>query len=314
MKFYIDTYSRVDLAPVSQLRRSDDGNVLLDLEKSDISELLAAGWHPPEVFSAMGRDGKTDIWGTINRPFNFDPAKKYPVIESIYAGPQGNFVPKRFSAAVQPLTELGFIVVQIDGMGTANRSKTFHDVAYQNLGDAGFPDRILWHKAVAAKYPYYDITRVGVYGTSAGGQNATGAVLFHPEFYKVAVSNSGCHDNRMDKIWWNEHWMGWPLGPHYSTSSNVDNAYRLQGKLLLVVPELDTNVDPSSTYQVVNALIKANKKFDFLTVPGGNHGAGGAYYQRLLQDFFVHHLLGMEPPDWNSMPATAPTQAAAGGR
>ncbi len=303
MNYYVDTYSRVNLAPVSELRRSEDLKILLELEKGDISELLAVGWRPPEVFTSLGRDGKTSIWGVIHRPFNIDPSKKYPVIESIYAGPQGSFVPKTFSVSVQPLTELGFIVAQIDGMGTANRSKAFHDVAFQNLGDAGFPDRILWHKAAAAKYPEYDITRVGVYGTSAGGQNAMGGVLFYPEFYKVAVSNSGCHDNRMDKIWWNEHWMGWPLGPHYAASSNVDNAYRLQGKLLLVVPELDTNVDPSSTYQVVNALIKASKKFDLLTIPGGNHGAGGAYYQRLLEDFFVHHLLGMEPPDWNSRAA-----------
>jgi hypothetical protein len=303
MKYYVDTYSRVDLAPVSELRRTKDGNVLMQLEKSDISALLSAGWKPPEVFTALGRDGKTDIWGVIYRPLNFDPAKKYPVIESIYAGPQGNFVPKRFNVAIQALTELGFIVAQIDGMGTANRSKTFQEVAFQNLADAGLPDRILWHKAVAAKYPYYDITRVGVYGTSAGGQNAMGALLFHPEFYKVGVANSGCHDNRMDKIWWNEHWMGWPVGPQYAASSNVDNAYRLQGKLLLVVPELDTNVDPSSTYQVVNALIKANKRFDFLTVPGGNHGAGGAYYQHLLQDFFVHNLLAVEPPDWTSIAA-----------
>jgi dipeptidyl aminopeptidase/acylaminoacyl peptidase len=313
MTYYIDTYSRVDLAPVSELRRTSDNSVVLSLDKGDISALLAAGWRAPEVFTAMGRDGKTDIWGIISRPLNFDASKKYPVIESIYAGPQGSFVPKTFSTNVPALTELGFIVVQIDGMGTANRSKTFHEVAFKNLGDAGFPDRILWHKAVAAKYPYYDITRVGVYGTSAGGQNAMGGVLFHPEFYKAAVANSGCHDNRMDKIWWNEHWMSWPLGPQYAESSNVDNAYRLQGKLLLVVPEMDTNVDPASTYQVVNALIKANKKFDQLTVPGGNHGAGGAYYQRLLQDFFIHHLQGLEPPDWNSLPAAGTSQAARAG-
>jgi dipeptidyl aminopeptidase/acylaminoacyl peptidase len=182
-------------------------------------------------------------------------------------------------------------------------------VAWKNLGDAGLPDRILWHKAAAAKYPYYDLTRVGVFGTSAGGQNAMGALLFHPEFYKVAVSNSGCHDNRMDKIWWNEQWMGWPLGPHYAASSNVDNAHLLQGKLLLVVGEMDTNVDPASTLQVVNALIKANKKFDLLFVPGGGHGAGGAFGQRLLEDFFVHNLLGVEPPDWNVGQALPPATA-----
>jgi dipeptidyl aminopeptidase/acylaminoacyl peptidase len=299
MKYYVDTWSRVDLPTVSQLRRTEDGKTVLELEQADIQPLLTAGWHAPEVFTAMGRDGKTDIWGVIYRPSNFDPAKKYPVIESIYAGPQGSFVPKTFSASVQPLTELGFIVVQIDGMGTNNRSRAFHDVAFKNLADAGFADRILWHKAVAAKYPYYDLSRVGIFGTSAGGQNAMGALLFHPEFYQVAVSNSGCHDNRMDKIWWNEQWMSWPLGPHYAASSNVDNAFRLQGKLLLVMGEMDTNVDPSSTLQVVNALIKANKKFDLLFVPGGGHGAGGAYGQRLLQDFFVHQLLGAEPPHWN---------------
>jgi dipeptidyl aminopeptidase/acylaminoacyl peptidase len=303
MQYYVDTWSRADLPTVSQLRRTEDRKPLMDLEHGDISALVAAGWRAPEVFSAPGRDGKTEIWGVIIKPSNFDPAKKYPVVENIYAGPQGAFVPKTFAIAnqgMQALAELGFIVVQIDGMGTNNRSKAFHDVAWKNLGDAGFPDRILWHKAVAAKYPWYDITRVGIYGTSAGGQNAMGAVLFHPEFYKVAVSNSGCHDNRMDKIWWNEQWMGWPLGPQYAASSNVDNASKLQGKLLLVVGELDTNVDPSSTFQVVNALIKANKKFDLLYVPGGGHGAGGAYYQHLMQDFFVHHLIGVEPPDWNS--------------
>jgi len=309
-KFYVDTWSRVDLAPVSQLRRTEDRKVIMDLEHGDISALKSAGWKAPEVFTAKGRDGVTDIWGVIYRPTNFDASKKYPVVETIYAGPQGSFVPKTFSATAQPLADLGFIVVQIDGMGTNNRSRAFHDVAWQNLADAGFPDRILWHKAVAAKYPWYDISRVGIYGTSAGGQNALGALLFHPEFYQVAVSNSGCHDNRMDKIWWNEQWMGWPIGPQYAASSNVDNAYRLQGKVLLVLGELDNNVDPSSTLQVANQFIIHNKKFDLLEVPGGGHGAGGAYYQHLLQDFFVHHLLGVEPPDWNHSEESAPAAPA----
>ena len=152
---------------------------------------------------------------------------------------------------------------------------------------------------MAAKYSYYDISRVGVYGNSAGGQSAFGALLFHPEFYKVAVSSAGCHDNRMDKIWWNEQWMGWPLGPEYAVSSNVDNAWRLKGKLLLSVGEMDTNVDPASTMQVVNALIKADKVFDLIVLPGQGHGPGGAYGERERYDFFVHHLLGVEPPDWN---------------
>ena len=252
----------------------------------------------------------TDIWGIIVRPTNFDPKKKYPVIENIYAGPQGSFVPKTFSnqLGMQTLAELGFIVVQIDGMGTANRSKAFHDVAWKNLGDAGFADRILWHKAVAAKYPYYDISRVGVYGTSAGGQNAMGAVLFHPEFYKAAAASSGCHDNRMDKIWWNEQWMGWPLGPEYAASSNMENAAKLQGSLLLIYGEMDTNVDPSSTMQVVNKLIQANKNFDLVGFPNAGHTNGGAYGDHKRFDFFVRHLRRIEPPEWSALapPATDP--------
>jgi len=306
MKYFVDTYSRVDQAPTSELRRADDGSLVKVIERSDIAALRKAGWVPPEVFVAKGRDGVTDIVGVIFKPTNFDPKKKYPVIESIYAGPHGSFVPKSFSvySPLRAQAEMGFIVVQIDGMGTSNRSKAFHDVAWQNLGDAGFPDRILWHKAAAAKYPWYDLTRMGIFGGSAGGQSAFGALLFHPEFYKVAVSYAGCHDNRMDKIWWNEQWMGWPIGPQYSASSNVDNAWRLKGRVLFVVGEMDSNVDPSSTLQVANALIKANKKFDLLVVPGAEHNAGrggdtGPYGERLRFDFFVQNLLGVLPPNWN---------------
>jgi dienelactone hydrolase len=300
-KYYVDTWQRIDLPPVAQLHRTEDQKVVLDLDKGDASALLAAGFKFPEAFVAKGRDGKTDIWGVIIRPTNFDPSKKYPVIENIYAGPQGSFVPKTFIALSpdQSLADLGFIVVHIDGMGTSNRSKAFHDVAYKDLGDAGFPDRILWHKAVAAKYPYYDISRVGIFGTSAGGQNSFGGVLFHPDFYKVVVTNSGCHDNRMDKLWWNEQWMGWPVGPQYAASSNVDNAYRLQGKALIIVGEMDTNVDPASSLQVVNALVKAHKHFEMLYIPGQNHGVGILNTEHYRDDFFVHNLLGVEPPDWN---------------
>jgi dipeptidyl aminopeptidase/acylaminoacyl peptidase len=310
-RFYLDTYSRIDLASVMELHRSADASLVATVETADIAPLRAAGWQPPEPFRTAGRDGETQIWGVIYRPLNFDPKKKYPVIEDIYAGPQGSFVPKSFSARAEPLTALGFVVVQIDGMGTNNRSRAFHDVAWHNLKDAGFPDRILWHRAVAAKYPWYDISRVGIFGTSSGGQSSMGALLFHPEFYKVAVSNSGCHDNRMDKIWWNEQWMGWPIGPQYSESSNVDNAWRLKGKLLLVMGEMDKNVDPSSTLQVVDRLIKANKDFDLLVVPGGGHGAGGRYGQRRLMDFFVRNLLNEPTPAWNAIDETEPGEIAA---
>lgn len=311
-QFFIDNYSRLDLPPVLELRRTSDNSVLATLERADTSELSKTGWSAPEVFKTTGRDGKTEIWGIIIRPTNFNPAKKYPVIENIYAGPQGSFVPKSFLAysSMMAQADIGFIVVQIDGMGTSNRSKTFHDVAWKNLGDAGFPDRILWHKAVAAKYPWYDISRVGIYGGSAGGQNSLGGLLFHPEFYQAAVSYAGCHDNRMDKIWWNEQWMGWPIGPQYSASSNVDNAHRLQGNVLLIVGELDSNVDPSSTMQVVHQLIKHNKDFDLLVVPGANHGAArgdryGAYGDHKRFDFFVEHLLGVTPPAWNRQQMTS---------
>jgi len=317
MKYYVDTWSRIDLPPVSQLRSTVDGKVIQEIERADIQDLIKAGWRAPEVFTSTARDGKTDIWGIIIRPTNFDPSKKYPVIEYIYAGPQDSFVPKSFStySQMQAQAELGFIVVQVDGMGTSNRSKAFHDVAWKNLGDAGFPDRILWHKAIAAKYPYYDITRVGIYGHSAGGQNALGALLFHPEFYKACVSSCGCHDNRMDKIWWNEQWMGWPLGTEYAASSNVDNANRLQGELLLSVGEMDQNVDPASTMQVVNALIKAKKTFDLVVLPGQGHTPGGEYGERKRFDFFVHHLLHMEPPDWNKIePKKESTSSATAAR
>jgi dipeptidyl aminopeptidase/acylaminoacyl peptidase len=304
-RFLVDTWSRVDRPPVHELRRASDGRRLLTLEEADIAELKAGGWTPPEVFVAKGRDGRTDIWGTISRPRDLDPTRKYPVLESIYNGPQSAYVPKAFSGQRRfaSLTDLGFIVVQMDAMGTAWRSKAFHDVAWRNLGDAGFPDRILWHRAAAARYPYYDLERVGIYGNSAGGQNAAGAVLFHPGFYKAAVANSGCHDNRMDKASWNEQWMGHPVGEHYSTSSNIDNAARLAGRLLLIVGEMDGNVPPESTYRFVDALTKAGKDFDLVVVPGGGHGAGSPVTERRLQDFFVRHLQGREPPHRNALPA-----------
>jgi dipeptidyl-peptidase-4 len=291
-KYVIDTYSRVDTPPVHELRRVADGKLVCELESADISELTAGGWEASEVFSAVGRDGKTEIWGIICRPRNFDPSKKYPVIEAIYAGPHNSYVPKSFSTARRyaSLTDLGFVVAKLDGMGTANRSKAFHDVCWKNLKDAGFPDRILWHKAVAKKYPWYDISRVGIYGGSAGGQNSTGALLFHGDFYKVAVSSCGCHDNRMDKASWNEQWMGYPVGPHYAESSNIENAHRLRGKLLLIVGEMDTNVPPESTMRFVDALIKADKDFDLIVVPGAGHGSGGSYGRRRMYDFFVEHL------------------------
>jgi dipeptidyl aminopeptidase/acylaminoacyl peptidase len=302
-KIYVDSWSRVDSPPVSVLRKAEDASKIMDIESADITRLIETGIKLPEVFVAKGRDGITDIWGIIIRPRSFDPSKKYPVIEYIYAGPHDNFVPKSFRpfyGEMHQLAELGFIIVQIDGMGTSNRSKAFHDICWKNLKDAGFPDRILWIKAAAQKYPYMDTERVGIFGGSAGGQNAAGALLFHPDFYKVAVAACGCHDNRMDKMWWNEQWMGWPVGEEYAQSSNVENAWRLKGKLLLINGEMDNNVDPASTVQLVNALIKSNKDFEYVFVPGAKHiSNGGVYGGRKRRDFFVKNLLGIDPPDWN---------------
>ena len=299
--YFTDVYSRPDLPPVSQLKRTSDVSVVAGLQRCDVSALQAEGWQMPEVFCAKGRDGQTDIWGNIYRPMHFDASKSYPVVEFIYAGPHDSHVDKDFKPAhhlVSKLVELGFIVVSIDGMGTSNRSKAFHDVCWKNLKDAGFPDRIAWMKAAGAKYKYMDLNRVGIYGWSAGGQNAMAALLFHNDFYKVAVALCGCHDNRMDKIWWNEQWMGYPIDASYSTSSNVDNAYRLKGKLFLINGELDDNVDPASTLQVVSALMKANKNFEQLYLPGKTHSLGGPFEMHKMHDFFVKNLLGQEPPEW----------------
>ena len=303
-RYLLDTYSKVDQAPVTVVRDAQTGKLLKTLEKADISTLKKHGWQQPEVFVAKGRDGKTDMWGIIQCPTNFDPNRKYPVIEYIYAGPGDAYTPKSFMAYnwyATSLAELGFIVVQLDAMGTSYRGKKFEEVCYKNLKDAGFPDRELWIKAAAQKYPYMDADNVGIYGCSAGGQESTTAVLLHGDFYKAAYSACGCHDNRMDKIWWNEQWMSWPVDSSYVECSNVENAHKLERPLMLVVGELDDNVDPSSTYQVVNALIKANKDFELVVVPGAHHTMGEDFGDHKRYDFFVKNLLGVNPPKWSDV-------------
>lgn len=303
-KYLVDVYSMTNKAPEAVLRNVTDGKEIMPIEKADITQLQKVGWSAPETFVAKGRDGKTDIWGIIQRPSNFDSNKKYPVIEYIYSGPGSQYVPKTFipfNRNMSAIAELGFIVIQMDGMGTSFRSKAFEEVIYKNLKDAGFADRIAWTKAAAAKYPYMDIDRMGIFGASAGGQEAMGAVLFHPEHYKAAYSSCGCHDNRMDKIWWNEQWMSYPIDKSYEESSNVVNAHLLTRPLMLVVGELDDNVDPSSTYQVCNALIKANKDFELIVLPGVGHTMGGDYGEHKRYDFFVKNLLGVTPPSWDKV-------------
>ena len=293
-QFLAATWSRADLPAVVELRRAGDGTLVTELERADDSLLQKTGWSRTEPFVAKGRDGTTDIHGVIVRPRNFDPAKIYPVVEDIYAGPHDFFVPKNYTAwsGMNAMAELGFIVVKIDGMGTNWRSKPFHDVCWKNLADGGFPDRIAWIKAAAATRPWMDLSRVGIYGGSAGGQNALAGLLHHGDFYQVGVADCGCHDNRMDKIWWNEAWMGWPVDESYPRNSNVTHAAKLTGKVMLIVGEMDTNVDPASTAQVIHALQRADKDFVYLPIINAGHGAAETPFgKRRRAEFLAEHLL-----------------------
>jgi dipeptidyl-peptidase-4 len=294
---FTDTWSRMDMASTTVTRDAETGEKIADVSAGNLDWVL---WPIPERFATPGRDGSTLIYGLIFRPYEMDNSTKYPVIEKIYAGPQDFYVPKEYMLhdEAHKLANQGFVVVLIDGMGTNWRSKAFHDVCHKNLKDAGFPDRIAWMKAAASTRPWMDIGRVGVYGGSAGGQNAMGALLFHNDFYSVAAADCGCHDNRMDKLWWNEAWMGYPVDRSYEESSNVVNAWQLQGSLMLSVAELDMNVDPASTMQVVHALNNAEKDYDLLFVPGEGHGVAtsNAYAARRTNEFLYRKLKGAEPP------------------
>ncbi|KAM0346125.1 hypothetical protein ACHAPU_005895 [Fusarium lateritium] len=292
-RYLKDTWSRVDSPPTTVLRDGDSGEEIMELEKGVLKELQDKGWSSPERFAATGRDNETLIYGVVVRPNNFDSTKKYPVLDSIYSGPHGFSVPKAFSALSrqQKWAEEGYIVVQIDGMGTNWRGKHFHDVCYKNLHDAGLLDHIAWLKTAASTRPWLDLSRVGIMGGSAGGQNAVAGMLHHSEFFKAGVADSGCHDNRMDKLWWNELWMGYPVDEAYEKSSNVTHAAKLKGPLMLIVGDLDDNVDPSSTFQLVNALNKERKNYEFLFIPGGEHCCGGGDYGLARQrEFFKRHL------------------------
>ena len=298
--FFVDNYSRPDLPGESVLRRAKDGSEVRVLEKTDAGELQKLGWKFAEPFAGKASDGTTDIYGLIWRPSNFDPARKYPTIEFVYTGPQFFFVPKSFRSTLwlQPVAELGFVVVMVDGRGTMGRSRAFHEFSYHNLGGA-FEDHVALIKQMASRYPYMDINRVGVFGTSAGGYGAAHAMLVFPEFYKVGVSTSGDHDARLDKAWWNEAYQGYPVGDDYAAQSNVTMAGRLQGHLLLEHGDIDDNVHPVETIRFVDALMKANKNFDMLFVPNMFHGESGEhalYLVRRRWDYFVQYLLGVTPP------------------
>ena len=294
--YFVDRWSRIDHPPVHEIRRLSDGKRIAVLSKSSsLGDLFTTGWQRPERFVAKCRNEEYDIHGVIFRPHDFDPAKNYPVIESIYAGPHGSFTPKSWRSwhgGISEMANAGFIVVKLDGLGTNHRGKEFHQVAYKNLIDSGFPDRRRWITEAGKKVPQMDLSRIGIYGGSAGGQSTLAALLTHPDFYKAGVADCGCHDNRMDKIWWNEQWMDWPVGDHYEANSNLTHIDKLEGDLLLTVGELDKNVDPSSTYQVVNALIQADKDFEFIPVPGKGHGIGESPHLRRKRIEFFQRSLG----------------------
>lgn len=295
---YVAKWSRVDHPPVHELRRASDGKKLQTLSRADMSALLATGWTLPQRFVAKDRNGEFDIHGVILRPNNLATNTPTAVIESIYAGPHGAFVPKSWRTDyghMNELTTAGFIVVKIDGLGTNHRGQKFHQVAYKNIIDSGLPDRIKWMRAAAAQHPELDLDRVGIYGGSAGGQSTLAALLTHPDFYKAGVADCGCHDNRMDKIWWNEQWMDWPVDETYAENSNLTHIDKLQGALMLTVGEVDKNVDPASTLQIVNGLIQADKDFEFYLIPNGGHGIGESpYLRRKRVNFFKHHLRKLE--------------------
>lgn len=297
----IDVSSRVDMAPTYTLRDVTDGRALAKLGEGDLATLMKAGWAPPKPFVAKDRDGKSDIWGVVTRPHPFDPTKKYPVIENIYAGPHGSFAPHAFNwwhRNHRELSMLGFYVVQMDGRGTNNRGKEFHQVSWRNLKDGGFPDRIAWLTALAKTEPSLDLTRVGIFGGSAGGQNTAHAMLLHGDFYKAGAADCGCYDNRVDKLWWNEQWLGYPVGPWYEENSCARHAANLRGRLFLSVGESDTNVDVRCSYDFRDALVAAGKQdlFEFHVVPGANHGAGESNEMRVRRARFFEAALGKPLP------------------
>jgi dipeptidyl aminopeptidase/acylaminoacyl peptidase len=303
-RFFTDSYSTPVAPPVSVVR-DQNGKLLATLEKADISKLTAAGWKPPVPFTVKARDGRTDLYGLMFKPTNLDESKKYPIVNHIYPGPQtGSVGTRSFSAArgdAQSLAELGFIVVEIDGMGTPWRSKKFHDAYFGDMGDNTLPDQVAGMKQLAQRYPWIDIDRAGIYGHSGGGYAAADAMFRYPDFFKVGISEAGNHDNREYEDDWAEKWQGLledkGSGSNYDDQANQNHARNLKGHLLLAHGTMDNNVPPYNTLLVVNELIKANKDFDLLLLPNRSHGFGNEPYMvRHRWDYFVRYLLGAEPP------------------
>ncbi len=306
-EYFVESYSTPVIPPVTVVRDMD-GSVVAELERADISALLSSGWQPPEPFTVKARDGVTELHGLMYRPTGFDPARSYPVVNYLYPGPQSGSVGSRSFRASrgdkQAIAELGFIVVEVDAMGTPGRSKEFHDAYYGNMGDNGLPDQVGMVRQLGERHPWMDLDRVGIWGHSGGGFASTAGILRYPDFYKVAVSQAGNHDNRNYEDDWGEKWQGlletYPDGTtNYDNQANQLVAENLEGKLLLAHGTMDTNVPLYNTLLVVDALIAADKDFDLIMMPNRGHGFGNEpYMMRRRWDYFVQHLLGAEPPEY----------------
>jgi len=304
-RYFVDSYSTPDTPPVAVLRDAN-GRVLQTLERADISRLVATGWKPPMPIRMKARDGKTDIYGLMYTPSKMDSTKKYPIVNHIYPGPQSGSVGTRsFSPARgdnQALAELGFVVVEIDGMGTPGRSKAFADAYYGDMGDNTLPDQVAGMKELARQYAFIDIDKVGIWGHSGGGFATADAMFRFTDFFDVGIAESGNHDNRNYEDDWGERYQGLLVkdgtSDNYADEANQTHAKNLKGKLMLVHGEMDDNVPPYNTQLVVDALVKAGKDFDLIMLPNARHGYGqdSNYMMRRRWDYFVKNLQGAEPP------------------
>ena len=299
--YFVDNYSKPDVAPVSVLR-DNKGKLLLELQKTDLSRLTAAGWKPVTPITVKAHDGVTDLYGLMFTPTTLDPARRYPIVDYIYPGPQGGSVGSWSFAASrgdnQALAELGFIVVEIEGTSNPLRSKSFHDMSYGNMAENTLPDQIAGIRQLAQKYVYIDTNRVGVWGHSGGGFATADAMFRYPDFFKVGISESGNHDNRNYEDDWGERYDGLAVNSDYSAQANENYAKNLKGKLMLAHGLMDDNVPPQNTLLVVEALEKANKDYDLVVFPNSRHGYGdySPYMMRRRWDYFVKYLSGAEPP------------------
>ena len=297
--YFVDNYSTIQVPTKTVLREALTGKIIAELTVADVSFATSNGWSAPETFSLIGKDGKSTIYGVYWKPTNFDASIKYPIIDATYTGPHTQVFPKSFNRIFnnQSLAELGFIVVQVDGLGTSGRSKEFHNHSYKNMGN-NLEDHVLAIKELAKQHSFIDIDRVGIFGHSAGGFDTGRALLAYPDFYKVGVASSADHDFRMEKAWWPEMYQGWPVDSTYHEVSNITNAKNLKGKLLLTHGGIDDNVNPSATFKLAEALIKADKDFDLVIFPSQRHGYQGdhrKYFIKKRWNYFVEHLLNTDP-------------------